>query len=80
MLGAEAELTTAVSMRDLMALEVEDARGRVVPVSGRDMGDRRRKPDRPTIVLTGNLGYRPTVAGARWFAQKVWPGLVGRRR
>jgi len=78
LLGAEAELTTAVSTRDLMALEVEDARGRVVPVSGRDMGDGRRKPDRPTIVLTGNLGYRPTVAGARWFAREVWPGLVGR--
>jgi glycosyltransferase involved in cell wall biosynthesis len=77
-LGAEAELTTAVSMRDLMALEVGDEKGRVVPVSGRDMGKGRRAPDRPTIILTGNLGYRPTVAGARWFAREVWPGLLDR--
>ncbi|MEM1177508.1 MAG: glycosyltransferase family 4 protein [Acidobacteriota bacterium] len=31
------------------------------------------------VVLTGNLGYFPTVEGARWFASAVWP-LVRRRR
>ncbi len=29
----------------------------------------------PRIVLTGNLGYFPTVDGARWFAEKVWPSV-----
>ncbi len=27
----------------------------------------------PRIVLTGNLGYFPTVDGARWFADRIWP-------
>lgn len=26
-----------------------------------------------TVALTGNLGYFPTVDGARWFAREVWP-------
>jgi glycosyltransferase involved in cell wall biosynthesis len=29
----------------------------------------------PTVVLSGNLGYRPTVRAARWFADRVWPGV-----
>jgi glycosyltransferase involved in cell wall biosynthesis len=27
------------------------------------------------ILLSGNLGYRPTVRGALWFATEVWPRL-----
>ncbi len=30
-------------------------------------------PGPPKVVLTGNLGYFPTVEGAVWFAQRVWP-------
>jgi glycosyltransferase involved in cell wall biosynthesis len=77
-LAAHTELSTAVSMRDLMALEAGDSRGRVVPVSGRDMGGVSRTRGRPTVILTGNLGYRPTVVGARWFADAVWPHIVDR--
>jgi glycosyltransferase involved in cell wall biosynthesis len=29
----------------------------------------------PTVVLAGNLGYFPTVDGARWFADRVWPAV-----
>ncbi|MEO1369469.1 MAG: glycosyltransferase family 4 protein, partial [Acidobacteriota bacterium] len=32
-----------------------------------------------TVVLTGNLGYFPTVEGARWFAAAVWPRIRRRR-
>jgi glycosyltransferase involved in cell wall biosynthesis len=28
---------------------------------------------RPVVILTGNLGYFPTIDGARWFAEQVWP-------
>lgn len=27
----------------------------------------------PVVVLTGNLGYFPTIDGARWFGERVWP-------
>lgn len=77
-LGSAAEISTAVSMRDLMALEIRGERGRVVPVSGTDMSRERGRPGRPIVVLTGNLGYRPTVAGALWFAREVWPELSSR--
>ena len=30
-------------------------------------------PARPRVILTGNLGYFPTVDGAVWFADRVWP-------
>ena len=29
----------------------------------------------PVVLLSGNLGYRPTVHGALWFAREVWPRL-----
>ena len=32
----------------------------------------------PGVLLSGNLGYRPTVKGAQWFASEVWPGLLQR--
>ena len=28
--------------------------------------------------MSGNLGYRPTVLGAEWFAREVWPSLKQR--
>lgn len=31
------------------------------------------------VLLSGNLGYFPTVDGARWFADAVWPRLRERR-
>ena len=70
-LAGRAALTTAVSARDLRALE--PSRGLVVPVAARELpagpvGDRA-----PMVLLSGNLGYRPTVDGAVWFAREVWP-------
>jgi glycosyltransferase involved in cell wall biosynthesis len=73
-----AAVTTAVSRRDLDAL-APGARGRVVPVaagSAATAGSVSERP--PVILLSGNLGYRPTVQGALWFAREVWP-LVRRR-
>lgn len=77
-LVAEAVLTTAVCRRDLLALGA-GPRGRVVPVTGgAEAPPAQDDPDRPTVLLSGNLGYRPTVRAARWFAHRVWPDL--RRR
>jgi glycosyltransferase involved in cell wall biosynthesis len=77
-LAARAHRVTAVCERDLAALSAPANRGRVVPVSGRAFDRSSPDPTRPTILLSGNLGYRPTVAGARWFADHVWPLLVQR--
>jgi len=74
----QATITCAVSQRDLDALGVEGDRGRVVPVAGREPASREGGSDEPLVLLTGNLGYRPTVAGAEWFAEHVWPEV--RRR
>jgi glycosyltransferase involved in cell wall biosynthesis len=70
-----ARITTAVSHRDLEALDAGE-RGRVVVVGGG------MKPvsndvstDEPVVLLSGNLGYRPTIRAARWFADRVWPRL-----
>ena len=38
-----------------------------------------RKPEPATLLVTGNLGYFPTVAGVRWFVTRVWPQLRQRR-
>lgn len=77
-LAARAHRVTAVCERDLAALSAPADRGRVVPVSGRPFDRSSPDPTRPTILLSGNLGYRPTVAGARWFADHVWPSLARR--
>jgi len=77
-LASRADVVTAVSKRDLEALSAPPERGRIVPVSGRDMGLAHPRADRPTVLLSGNLGYRPTVAAATWFADQVWPQLVAR--
>ncbi len=71
-----ATVTVAVCGRDLEALGVA-ARGRVVPVaSGAAAPDARWSRD-PVVLLSGNLGYRPTVRAAQWFADRVWPRLRG---
>jgi len=68
-----ARVTTAVARRDLAALGAHEERGLIVPVSGREIA-RQVAPEGPqTVLLSGNLGYRPTVRGALWFAEKVWP-------
>lgn len=30
----------------------------------------------PIVLLSGNLGYFPTVDGARWFVHRVWPQIL----
>jgi glycosyltransferase involved in cell wall biosynthesis len=72
-LAGQAALSIAVSARDLAALDAPT--GRVVPVSGRlieapPAGERALE-----VLLSGNLGYRPTVLAARWFAREVWPAV-----
>ena len=74
-LAAAAEVTVAVSERDLAALAVPAGRGRVVPVSGREFQETESAVSGPVVLLSGNLGYRPTVRGAMWFAREVWPRL-----
>ncbi|MEL7059511.1 MAG: glycosyltransferase [Acidobacteriota bacterium] len=44
-----------------------------------DAGDPLEAKERDLVVLTGNLGYFPTVEGARWFARAVWPRVRQRR-
>jgi len=68
-----ATTVTAVSRRDLAAMGVDDEKGRVIPVSGQRFGRRAEPSHQPTILLSGNLGYRPTVESCRWFAHDVWP-------
>ena len=70
-----AVVTTAVSGRDLEALGA-GSRGMVVPVTGgSEAKDGIRSDGEMTVLLSGNLGYRPTVRGALWFADRVWPTL-----
>jgi len=70
-----AAVTTAVSGRDLRALGA-DLGGMVVPVTGGSEAEPRIRTDRgATVLLSGNLGYRPTVRAALWFADRVWPRL-----
>ena len=73
-MAAAAAVTTAVARRDLAAIEAPSGRGRVVPVSAAARPSAVRA-GAPTVLLSGNLGYRPTVGGALWFAQRVWPGI-----
>jgi glycosyltransferase involved in cell wall biosynthesis len=77
-LSERAALTTAVSARDLEALTA-GLPGMVVPVTGGAEPDgSRAERDGRTVLLSGNLGYRPTVRAARWFARRVWPELKRR--
>lgn len=70
-----AAVTTAVSARDLAALGAS-ATGRVVPVTGgQEAGGGGPESRAPVILLSGNLGYGPTVRAAHRFAGRVWPRL-----
>jgi glycosyltransferase involved in cell wall biosynthesis len=71
-------VTTAVSSRDLDALGAGE-RGLVVPVTGGfETGHPSAAARPPVVLLSGNLGYRPTVRAARRFADGVWPRLRAR--
>ena len=72
-LAASAAVTVAVSGRDLEALAAPEGKGRVVPVAGREVARAESEAGGPVVLLSGNLGYRPTVRGALWFAREVWP-------
>ncbi len=74
-LASRAALTAAVAERDVEALGVPEGRGRAIPVSGKRTGSARNPASAPTVLLSGNLGYRPTVEAARWFGAEVWPVL-----
>ena len=67
--------TVAVSKRDLAALSVPRGRGKAIPVAGKEIAVHVSSDAEPVILLSGNLGYRPTVRGAQWFAREVWPRL-----
>jgi len=72
-LAANADLVSAVSRRDLDFLGIPPEKGRVIPVSGRVRPIPDEKKESPALLLSGNLGYRPTVEGALFFARRVWP-------
>jgi len=77
-LVAAAALSTAVSGRDLHALGA-DADGVVVAVaSSAGFGIDESLSTEPVVLLSGNLGYRPTVRAALRFADRIWPRI--RRR
>jgi hypothetical protein len=73
MLVTRARFSVAVSERDLAALGAPEERGRVIPVAGRPAVGSELPRTEPVVLLSGNLGYRPTVRGAEWFAREVWP-------
>jgi glycosyltransferase involved in cell wall biosynthesis len=74
-LAEAAVRTVAVSERDLVALSVPTGRGRAIPVAGKEVAKAASSDVEPVVLLSGNLGYRPTVRGAQWFAREVWPRL-----
>jgi glycosyltransferase involved in cell wall biosynthesis len=75
-LASSSEIIVAVSDRDLQSLQVGTDRGRVIPVAGREVACSTALVSEPVVIITGNLGYRPTVQGIRWFAERVWPGIL----
>ncbi|MCG6948879.1 MAG: glycosyltransferase [Acidobacteria bacterium] len=74
-IAEKATITAAVSERDLAFLSVPGGRACVIPVSGREMTAGVSQPGAPVVLLSGNLGYRPTIRGALWFAKEIWPHL-----
>ena len=74
-LVAAVAFSTAVSGRDLRALGA-GARGMVVAVAGgAEVTHADPSSTEPIVLLSGNLGYRPTVRSALWFADRIWPRL-----
>lgn len=51
----------------------------VVPLAIEGSSVRRSRPDRPRLVLTGNLGYFVNRDAVLWFLRRVWPGLRSAR-
>jgi glycosyltransferase involved in cell wall biosynthesis len=76
MLAERARLSVAVSERDLASLAVPPGQGRVIPVAGRRQQPAAVEKTEPVVLLSGNLGYRPTVRGALWIAERVWPRIL----
>jgi glycosyltransferase involved in cell wall biosynthesis len=74
-LADAATFAVAVSKRDLRDLTVPLDRRRVIPVAGKEAAKTELAKTDPVILLSGNLGYRPTVRGAQRFAVEVWPQL-----
>jgi len=76
---------TVVSERDREALigpsHHHAAKVRVVPF-GIPVAPALPPPDRrrQVVLISGNLGYFPTVDGVRWFARHVWPRIHRRHR
>lgn len=83
-LARDAAATTVVSERDRRAIVGNDpelaGKVHVVPF-GLDVPDLLPEPSAPgeILILTGNLGYFPTVDGAGWFAREVWPRIRAER-
>ncbi len=70
--------STAVSGRDLRALGA-GAHGMVVAVAaGAEVTHADPSSAEPIVLLSGNLGYRPTVRSALWFADRIWPRIRDR--
>ncbi|MEM8931387.1 MAG: glycosyltransferase family 4 protein [Acidobacteriota bacterium] len=73
---------TVVAERDRVALVATGSEHRdrivVLPVAASVGDEPRAWPEREIVVLTGNLGYFPTVDGALWFAREVWPRIRDR--
>lgn len=73
-----ATLGTVVSERDRQAIvgDSPEFAGKVVllPFGVKPKGKVPTRPaGPPVLLLSGNLGYYPTVGGALWFANWVWP-------
>ncbi len=69
-----------VSERDRQALVLGHPevakRLRVVPLGlPLAASPRARQPSQPRVILTGNLGYFPTVEGISWLLRRVWPRI-----
>ncbi len=68
---------TVVSDRDRQALigdgEVPAGRIAVVPFGISIPAALPRRGSRPIVLLSGNLGYFPTLDGALWLAHEIWP-------
>ena len=84
------QLGTVVAERDRTSIlggvpaeqqEKAAAKLEVLPF-GLDLPDALPEPTqetRPRMILTGNLGYFPTIDGALWVAEHVWPEVYRRR-
>lgn len=74
--------TLVVSERDRAAvtagLQTSAERVEIVPFGVPVLPEPPQPRGGSVVLLSGNLGYFPTVDGARWFAAEVWP-LVRRR-